>query len=105
MREAQLTLARTRVTQFEWTLGDSLRLVKIPIVEDNRSRASAATAQILGLPENIFRQPFLLPRWGRVRFIMSTGELLTVGYGIVHLLHRCSRRPSRAPSWRLSNCL
>ena len=67
MREAQLTLARTRVTQFEWTLGDSLRLVKIPIVEDNRSRASAATAQILGLPENIFRQPFLLPRWGQVR--------------------------------------
>ena len=55
-------LARTRVTQFEWATGDSLRLAKIPILDDNRSPASAAAAQSIRLPEEIFRQLFLILR-------------------------------------------
>jgi len=61
VREAQLTLARKRVTQYEWAIGDSLRLGNIPVVEDTSFRAGAATAQIAGLLENIFQQPFFYP--------------------------------------------
>lgn len=80
MREAQHTLARTRVTQSEWATGDSLRLANIPIVEDNRSPASAAAAQVFWLPEEIFRQLFCAPFGGRQ-------EVLTGRSKIVHLLH------------------